>query len=798
MKHLRSVPLSVLSATIAAAVSGTYPAWSQAQEGTAETIIVTARYREESVQETPIAITAVTADEIEYRGFSSTYEIGNIVPNASLRPAQAAYGNSMTAYIRGIGQYDFDFAFEPGVGIYIDDVYHPFTLGSQTDLLDLERVEVLRGPQGTLFGRGSIGGAIRYVTKRPTGANEGTVSVTAGSFNRIDVKASYDFSVTDDLFVRIAGVSRSREGYQDVIDFACAYPSLAGDVLTPRTVNRGSGCKVDTQGGENVVGMRSSIRWAPSDVFEWTVSADYQRDDSEAKADTLLVVDEAAGWPSFIDIPYDERFLPPNPYVSYATYDDPNSSLSVKPQSGLEKTVLSSRAEWTLHSGINLALINAYTDLTSVLATDADVSPLNMQVVDGIQDINFMQTEVRLSGSAFDSLEWTTGIFYYDGETINDQMVSIPFLSLILDGNGPTENAANPFVNAHNVHEVNNQSVYGHLVWEINDRLSLSGGVRYSDDEKIVNFDNTRVRNPRVVVADTHTDWRLGVDYQFSDSVMGYFTVSTGYRPGSYNPRPFQATQVTQVDAEESTAYEIGVKSELFDRRLRLNAAMFFTDWKTRILPENGVECLLLDLGPPPVYQSADPNDPNAVVDDLGNVCFDTVSRVYYVNQPGDIQGIELELLYQPTDRWALTAVYGYTDWDSPDINDNPNVLSDAPRFVPKDNWSVGTSYTVTLPGGGTISPRIDMYGQSRLCSNEIVVTRTYPFGSCVAPHKLTNVRVEWASPDDSWRMALGATNATDEDYYLNSFDLTAFGQPTIEGQPGAPREYYVSFQRNF
>src|SRR5690606_26193227 len=123
-------------------------------------------------------------------------------PNASLRPAQAAFGNTMTAFIRGIGQNDFDFAFEPGVGIYIDDIYHPFTLGSQIELLDLARVEVLRGPQGTLFGRGSIGGAIRYVTQPPQGGGSGNIRLTAGTFDRDAVRARYDFAVTDNASAR--------------------------------------------------------------------------------------------------------------------------------------------------------------------------------------------------------------------------------------------------------------------------------------------------------------------------------------------------------------------------------------------------------------------------------------------------------------------------------------------------------------------------------------------------------------------------------------------------------------------
>ncbi len=157
------------------------------------------------------------------RGFTDSYEIGYTVPNASFRPAQAAYGNTMTAYIRGVGQYDFDQAFEPGVGIYVDDVYHPFTLGTQMDLLDMDRVEVLRGPQGTLFGRGSIGGVVRMSPRQPQGDNTGYIDVTAGSFNRIDVRAGYDFRLTDNVMARVTGVSRNSEGYQKVFDFACVF-----------------------------------------------------------------------------------------------------------------------------------------------------------------------------------------------------------------------------------------------------------------------------------------------------------------------------------------------------------------------------------------------------------------------------------------------------------------------------------------------------------------------------------------------------------------------------------------------
>jgi iron complex outermembrane receptor protein len=206
----------------------------QSTSGVLDEIIVTSQYREEKLQETPIAITAITSQEIQQRSFTQSYEIGYTVPNASFRPAQAAFGNTLTAFIRGVGQNDFDQAFEPGVGIYVDDVYQPFTLGTQMDLLDMDRVEVLRGPQGTLFGRGSIGGVMRLVSKQPQGNNTGFIDLTTGSFDRVDVRAGYDFALSDDVFARVTGVSKQSTGYQKVIDFACANPTLAGTIAVGR------------------------------------------------------------------------------------------------------------------------------------------------------------------------------------------------------------------------------------------------------------------------------------------------------------------------------------------------------------------------------------------------------------------------------------------------------------------------------------------------------------------------------------------------------------------------------------
>ena len=770
---------TALAGTLAAGVT---PAAEQ-QVVELEEVIVTAQYREESLQETPIAITAITAEDLEARAVTSAYEVAYTVPNASFRPAQAAFGNTMTAFVRGIGQNDFDFAFEPGVGIYVDDVYHPFTLGSSIELLDLERVEVLRGPQGTLFGRGSIGGAVRFVTKQPRGEDTGSISLTVGEYDRLDLRASYDFALTDRLFARLTGVSSSRGGYQDVIDFACAFPAQAG-TLPVQPVNQARGCKLGTQGGEDVLGGRGTLRWVMSDTLEASFTAEKLKSDAEPRADTLTNVIVGSPWSLNPAVPYDTRFIPSDPYVTYATYRDPQSGLTFEPRNTLEKTFFSGRADWTLGGGVTASLIGAYTEMTSSLVSDADGSPLNVQQTYGVQTVDFHTVELRFSGRAIDRVDWTVGGFYYDGNSVNDQIVSIPFLSLILDGVPPTD-PSQPFVNAHNVHDSKNYSMFAHGVWDLTDALSLTGGLRYSDDEKVVSFDNTRVQNPNVVVEGDKLDWRIGLDLKISDDVMTYASASTGYRPGSYNPRPFQATQVVAVNQEESTALEMGIKADLFDRRLRVNVAAFYTDWETRILPVGGTECPLLDLGPPPVYDTVPANTAGAVQDTLGNWCMTTVSRTFYDNEPGKVKGAEVEFLWQPLRALTVNGVYGVLDWKSDDID------SGTPFYVPDSNWSVGASYQIGLDSGSTVTPRVDLYGQSRICTNSTTA-------SCAGGYGLLNARVEWANPGRTWTIAAGATNVTDKQYYLNKFDLTAFGQPHTEGQPGRPREWYLSFTRNF
>jgi len=821
---IRGLSLAVMSAIVAMSSAPTVAA----EEGALEEVIVTARYREEKLQEIPLAITAITSEEIEARSFSASYELGYSVPNASFRPAQAAFGNTMTAFIRGVGQNDFDFAFEPGVGVYVDDVYQPFTMGTQMDLLDLERVEVLRGPQGTLFGRGSIGGAIRMESKKPMGDNTGFINATTGEYDRVDVRAGYDFAIMDNLFARVTGVSKQRDGYQKVIDFACAHPEQAGTLAAnPRDLNRGNDCKTGTQGGEDVTGARGQLRWVINNDVEANFAVDYQNDTSEAKADTLLAVnyqnppfDGFSFWsdnylvPKY-GIPYDDRFIPDSRNETYATYDDPASGLTFEPESQLEKTSVSGKVDWKLTEQLGMTVIGSWNDVTSNFATDADGSPFNEQTVNGHEEMDWWTAEVRFSGRAWDRLDWTVGGFFYDGEATNQQVVSIPSIpfgflvfalglppavaSTFIESQVPIIPGlpaflqSNILVNAENVHKSNNQSGYGHMVYDITDRMKLTGGVRYSHDEKDVDFDNSIVQS-QIAIDDNHFDWRVGLDYKFTDKLLGYGSVATGYRPPAYNPRPFTPAQAVSVGGEEMTSFELGVKSDWFDRRVRVNAAGFYSDYEKRIIPIGGTECL------PPFFP---PGTPGTLPDSNGNFCFAPTSLTSYQNAPGKIWGAEVEVDWNPTDPLLITGIFGWTGWSSDEIDDcdfngdglpdaNVTCVSDTPAYVPELNWGISASYEFAVGAGSTLTPRVDVYGQSDICFSVVGPL------SCADGYELVNLRLEWRSPEGAWTAAIGGTNVTGKEYLLNTFDLSVFGQPTVEGQYGRPGEWYLTVGRNF
>lgn len=401
-----------------------------------EEVIVTAQFRSERLQDTPIAITAVNAELLAQRSQTNLVQVAAQAPNVNLNPNQGSFGPGMGASIRGIGQYDLNPALEPGVGIYIDDVYYSQITGSNFDLLDVDRVEVLRGPQGTLAGKNSIGGSVKLFSKKPDGDGGGFIEAAYGKFDRVEARGGANFAIVPDrLFMRVAGVTRDQDGYVDRVDFGCANP---GNTAGPNGTNipsqraAGESCKVGEQGGKDNWGLRAALRFTPSDALDINLISDVTRDRSETPATTLVSITRNANNAPFTTYT-SANFIPRDRYVTYATFLDPATFSAVAALSGqdpangplqnptnikLNSWGVSGSVDWRLSESLSVTSISAYRHYTTEFGDDQDVSPLAL--AQGFNDLSHRQTsqEVHLNGSAFnDLLDYTVGGFYFDQTT---------------------------------------------------------------------------------------------------------------------------------------------------------------------------------------------------------------------------------------------------------------------------------------------------------------------------------------------------------------------------------------------
>ena len=830
-------------------LAGAAFAQEQVKEETAksvgvEEIIVTATRATTKLQDTPIAITAVTAQALEERAITSVQDVAAIVPNASFKQAQAAYGRTVTAYIRGIGQNDFNLAFEPGVSMYVDDQYYALLVGSTFDLLDLERVEVLRGPQGTLFGRNAIGGAVNLISKAPSADPEGYIDVATGSYDRLDLRAGFNMPLTDNLFLRVSGVSKFRKGYQKVLDFRCQMykegtPELAGnfpslDSSNGNTLQSRDDCVIDRYGGEDMQAYRAALRYAGEGI-DLTVSGDYTNDGSPVQADKQLAIEPNRSpgiaatlnpiYQALWGISYDNRFVTDSPFTTYATYADPipagfNSTqyrdangnplpasyyngtgtrggLQLERKARVEQWGVSGKGVFDLTDNLTATVLLGYRDVFTTGINDTDGSPLGIQTVKSVITHQQFTAEPRLSYTS-DMLDVTVGGFYYDADSLTTSVVSIPFI-------GFHQNAYIDFKNE-------SKSVFGHAVVKPIDGLSLTLGGRYSKDKKDVAFNNGNLsfapvgsNDPTryVNVRGSSFDWRLGVDYKVTDQVMVYASAATGYRPGSFNPRPFQASQLVTVEGEDMIAYEIGFKADLFDRKLRLNMAGFYSDYKQRIIPAGGAECVqnragqcfipggqtqFQDVGGPNcrTYNPAT-DGPQDILAGIGTVC---LPRTNYVNGPATIKGIEAEVEARPIEGLTMTFTGGYNKFKADNLQRFPIKLA---LYVPEYTASGSIQYEVPAPAiNGSITPRLDWQYQSTIAFSNLAADAQQK------AYSLFNGRITYANEDGDWQVAVGATNLFDKRYYLNMFDLRLFGQPSLEAQPGKPREWYLQIKKKF
>ena len=559
------------------------------QEGGLAEITVTARRRAESLQDTPIAISAVTAAGLEARGIDNVTQIGDFTPNVKFNSSVPVSASNATAaiFIRGIGQNDYQLSADPGVGLYLDGVYISRGVGNVLDVLNIERIEVLRGPQGTLFGRNTIGGAVSVVTKKPSDTLGGSLELTTGRFNRIQAKGNINLPLANGVYSSLAGFIHQRDGYvKGVVPDA---PDL-GDT-------------------DNLAG-RFALRLEPSSAVTIDLAVDGSRTRENSAPNVALVADENAPAPAVWNALYsgapgicanpanparltDQRCYNSQwalaPYRHGGTFESISDVFTngnpkrYQSASDVDIWGVSGTIEWKIADNISAKSITAYRKVTGFWTRDSDHSPASIVQTNSDWKQDQFSQELQLQGDLGDGrLNWLLGAYYSDESGNHRDLVNVidaVFLSgAVLSGKS--------------------LAFFGQATYEIVDNLNLTAGIRWTEDKKTFgnanqyvveagfltgapfNPDGSGLQNgdplmgplgQTATIKDKAWTPMASLSYRFSPEFLAYASYSEGFKGGGFTQRVFPPFAfIPSFAPETSTTYEIGFKSDLAGRRLRL------------------------------------------------------------------------------------------------------------------------------------------------------------------------------------------------------------------------------------
>jgi iron complex outermembrane receptor protein len=732
------------------------------EEGTLEVITVTARKVAENLQDTPIAITALTGESLENRQAFSTENLTQLVPNLQFAANAPLAGNNSSSqvFIRGIGQTDPTSTVDPGVGLYIDDVYIGNAVGARMELRDINSVQVLRGPQGTLFGRNTIGGAILLSTKDPGPEFGGTAKIGGGSDSLMNAFLAGDLPISDTLGARFTAGLKKQDGY----------------------VTRTDGTDL---GDTNTYTLTSKFVWKPIDKLTGKFLADYTHANENGtplvfaaintSATFARVASADAGCPGFngnfatlAAVPN----IPDNRCANNFQARGPYSNNGTAPlTSKLKNWGTSLNFAYELTDTWTIKSISSYRSIEWSGNRDADNTPLT--ILNTLYDVEGSQSSQEFQG-VFQTEKLTGVLGLYGFKQKSDDIATVELNTPVPGVQRDSDN-----------NKVDNKSWAAFTQWtyHFSDQLALTAGGRYTEDDKGSYPDQYDFATPNIKQVpvqwyrQTFTSFTPSgsLAYKWTERAMTYVSYSEGFKGGGWNSHfnsvltAAQQAALQKFKQETATTIEAGFKLDLLGRTLRLNGAIFTSDYK---------DMQITYRGPAPA----------GVAPFLTNA------------GKASIDGGELETTWAPIDAWTFDASVGYLD-GSIDRLDIPAAavvppglkVGNALPYAPKWQAHAGTAYTAHT-SSFEVTPRIDASYQSQTFFDAINTPQIAQLGGVTT----MNASVGIAQSEKSWRLTLGVNNLTDKVYPVAGNSSLTTGSGYAEIAYARPREYFGLFSYDF
>ncbi len=712
--------LAVVVTTGASAQVETAPAEQSA--GSADQvaeIIVTAQRREQNLQDVPASVTAFDSASLEAQSVLNLTDLNSKVPNVVLAPV-GAYPYASAFFIRGLGFADVESTFEPSVGVEMNGVYLARNSGALQDFFDIESVEILRGPQGTLYGRNTIGGVVSVRTKRPGDTFAGEGQLTFGDRGRVEARAALETPLGDNLAVRASMLYKTYNGYN--------YNATTGEKV----------------GDNEVWSGRLTLVARPSDNLEATLVADFDRERGSGAAF------RNASLPGDVYYNFSPDTGTPTPAVPAGNSDptDPYTIYSDTPLfANLDTWGLAFSLDWAI-GGAKITAVTGYREFKDRVQSDYDASALPFFSALRDQKHEQFSQEIRIASDGKSRLDYVLGAFFmHQSYDITNAQSGLIYGGATVPQIASQSNTA--------------WAGFGQLDFHATDALTLTAGGRYSYERK--RFTNQPLFYPTSMTYRDNWDNfspKLGISYQVDPDVLAYVTWSKGFRSGGFNGRAASFTSAGPYDAETVSSFEGGLKTELFDRRVRFNIAAFsstYTDMQvgTQGLTSGGV------------YES--------IVTNAGK---------------GRIDGVESELQWVLGGGFSINANAAYlnarfkenfTDLTSDGV-DNPTDNSDLPfAYAPKWSGSLGLFYDADV-GIGKLNGSVNAVYMDDLYTSGGAANRTSD-----VQLRPSNVLVDATlglQSEQGWRIGVWVKNAFDKTVINNTFGLGPLGFLRIYSPP--------------